>query len=304
MTWDFPCRRMKRLRVANPTDGQFQPSLVGLPADPKPGSPLVVFCHKWGATYRQFDPRLAPLAHNHGWLFLAPNYRGKNDRPVAVGSAIAQQDVITAIDEVARRFSVDLKRVSLAGLSGGGHMALLLASNFPDRFAAVTVWSPIASLVDWHRFHRQHRFFYDYARDIEAVTGGPPGASDEVDHQYNVRSPIFSIQRAASLPIDINHGIHDGHHGHTIPIDQSIHLFNALADTSQEPKVTKEQEHQLVSAGQSAIFDGKANESDSDYGVPIYLRKEAGRSRLTIFEGAHDMIPRAAFAWLRRHVDG
>ncbi len=302
MAWDFPCRRMTRLRVANPIDGKLQPSFVGLPAKPRPGSPLVVFCHKWGETYRQFDRELASLAHDAGWFFLAPNYRGPNNQPLAAGSSIAQHDIVAAIDEVIRRFQVDPAHVCLAGLSGGGHMALLVASSFPDRFAAVTVWSPIASLVDWHHFHQTHSSFYNYCRDIESVSGGPPGASQEVDRQYAIRSPINSIQNAANLAIDINHGIHDGHHGHTISIDQSIQLFNVLADSACQPTVTAEEAKLLLFAGESQNLDQCQASSDPDYGVPIYLRREAGRSRLTIFEGAHDMIPRAAFAWLRRNL--
>lgn len=186
-------------------------------------------------------------------------------------------------------------------------MALVMAGRFPDRFAAATVWSPIGNLVDWHRFHVERTLFYAYWKDIEAVTGGPPGTSPEVDQQYAERSPIHFIHAAAHLPIDINHGIHDGHQGNTIPIDQSIHLFNVIARALSCPVVTDDETRQLLLAGASDSITPVDRVDDADYGVPIYLRRQAGPARLTLFEGAHDMIVPAAYAWLKardRQVTG
>jgi dipeptidyl aminopeptidase/acylaminoacyl peptidase len=303
MFWDAPCRRLKKLRVRNPLDGQWQPNLVGLPTGSTVGRPVVVFCHKWGETYRQFDPELADRAQQAGWLFLAPHYRGKNDRPESGGSELALQDVISAIDAVVARFAGDPTRVALVGLSGGGHMALLLAARFPQRFVSVSVWSAIGRLADWHRFHRHRRSFYPYWKDIESITGGPPGASSEVDEQYRRRSPTEQIEQAGQLPIDINHGLRDGHGGHTISIEQSIDVFNALARHAHATGVSPQEREYLLSAGASGRIDPLDAVSDPQYPTTIYLRRQAGRARLTIFEGAHDIIPSAAIDWVGRSLN-
>jgi hypothetical protein len=41
---------------------------------------------------------------------------------------------------------------------------------------------------------------------------------------------------------------------------------------------------------------------DESYGRGIHLRRMAGRSRVTIFEGGHEGIPEAAVAWLALHA--
>ena len=41
---------------------------------------------------------------------------------------------------------------------------------------------------------------------------------------------------------------------------------------------------------------------DSILGRKIYLRRMAGKSRVTIFEGGHEGIAAAAVNWLERHA--
>jgi hypothetical protein len=41
---------------------------------------------------------------------------------------------------------------------------------------------------------------------------------------------------------------------------------------------------------------------DSSWGRKIYLRRQAAKSRVTIFEGGHEGIAEAAVAWLEGHV--
>ncbi|MBY0587474.1 prolyl oligopeptidase family serine peptidase [bacterium] len=302
MLWVFPCRQMRTIRVRNPIDGRIQPSYVGLPTSPKGSSsarPMIVFFHKWSSSYREYDIGLAKVALKEGWVFLSPHYRGRNNRPDAGASAIAQQDVCVAIDECVRRFDVDPNRIHLAGLSGGGHMALVMAGRFPSLFASATVWSPIGDLADWHRFHVQQKTFYPYWKDVEAVTGGPPGSSPSVDMQYAERSPVQFFSAAERLPVDINHGIHDGHQGHTIPINQSIQLFNRMAKQTGTLEVSRDEIRYLLDAGQKRTIEPIDHVEDPSYGTRIYLRRQAGRTRLTIFEGAHDMIVSAAYAWLK-----
>ena len=42
-------------------------------------------------------------------------------------------------------------------------------------------------------------------------------------------------------------------------------------------------------------------ETDESLGREIHLRRYAGNSRLTIFEGGHEGISTAAISWLEKH---
>jgi hypothetical protein len=48
-------------------------------------------------------------------------------------------------------------------------------------------------------------------------------------HECCKRSPLTYLERARGVPIDINHGIHDGHGNNSVPISQSLRAFNELA---------------------------------------------------------------------------
>ena len=42
--------------------------------------------------------------------------------------------------------------------------------------------------------------------------------------------------------------------------------------------------------------------TDESFGRAIYLRRQAGKARVTIFEGGHEAIDRATVVWLARHA--
>jgi predicted peptidase len=47
------------------------------------------------------------------------------------------EDVITALDDVSKKYSVDQDRVTLTGLSTGGYGTYAIAAKYPERFAAI-----------------------------------------------------------------------------------------------------------------------------------------------------------------------
>jgi dipeptidyl aminopeptidase/acylaminoacyl peptidase len=304
--WKRVTRRLtlRKILVKNSLDGQRQPCYVYRPVSAGRSAPVLVAMHKWGETYRDFDGEMFELAKRAGWIFLAVNYRGPNTRAEACGSAVAQQDVIDALDLVVAELGGDRTSAFLFGLSGGGHMALLLASHFGERFRAVSVWSPISDMSAWHRFHDGRPGFYSYSGALESLTGGRPGSSPAVDAEYQARSPITHLHNVQGLPIDINHGIHDGHTIHTIPIEHSIWAYNILARQNGKAGVADDELARLMKAGASNDMTGLPVIHDAAYGTPIYFREEAGPARLTIFEGAHDSIASAAWSWFQRYSKG
>jgi len=104
---------------------------------------------------------LVKVAEQRGFIVLTPmGYRGLSQpyygspypiaRPGAAAPAAgwtvqenerAEQDVLYAIDLVAKEYNVDATRIYLHGQNPSGSGALYLASKYPDRFAAVVVSS-------------------------------------------------------------------------------------------------------------------------------------------------------------------
>ena len=67
-------------------------------------------------------------AVNRQWVFIEPNFRGVNDHSEACGSTLARQDVLDAIDWALELGIADRERIYLAGVSGGGHMTMMMAA--------------------------------------------------------------------------------------------------------------------------------------------------------------------------------
>jgi pimeloyl-ACP methyl ester carboxylesterase len=278
--------------VFSTIDGSNQPCLF-IKANAFGKRPLLVLLHTWSSTYRDFAHMLEwqEQAKARNWHCLQPNFRGPNNNPEACASLKARQDILDAVDFVVKNYSVDNTRIYLAGVSGGGHMALTMAAHAPTRWAAVTAWCPIADLAAWHAECSSAGL--KYAGDIEKSCGGPPGASPDSDNQYLFRSPIHHLARAAAVPLDINAGIHDGHSG-SVPIHHAIDAFNVIASALGETPVPKALIAQLSARNTAGI----TQQRDATYGRPIYCRAQAGASRLSIFEGVHEGIPAAASVWL------
>ena len=113
---------LSEISVTSSLDGSRQPSRTWIPkrASQRP-TPLFVFLHSWSGDYRQDNSAWLKEAVARGWIFLHPNFRGRNDTPAACGSKLARSDILDAIDWVTDKYKVDPARIYLAGSSGGGH---------------------------------------------------------------------------------------------------------------------------------------------------------------------------------------
>lgn len=284
------------LQIESTLDGALQPCLFIAARGTEP-RPLLVGLHPWSHGYDTFDDmRLwQQQARARNWHYLQPHFRGPNKQPEACASPKARQDILDAVDYVEARYPVDGQRVYLAGVSGGGHMALVMAAHAPERWAGVSAWAAITDLAVWHRECRAAG--RAYWQDIEACCGGAPGASEAVDREYAQRSPLTAIARAKELPLDIATGIHDGHTG-SVPIHHSIDAFNAIAKAHGAAPVSVAEIDRL---SQEKPLDAPQAQ-DPTFDRQIYLRRYAGPSRLTIFEGGHEMLPSAACDWLAQRA--
>lgn len=180
-------------------------------------------------------------------------------------------------------------------------MTLRMVSEAPHIFAAASAWCGITDLAAWHREHIKHGEADNYARDIVASVGGVPGSSPEVDKQIKDRSPVYHIQKATNVYLDIAHGILDGKTG-SVPFWHSIWAFNRIAQAVGAEQVSQREIDELWNDGKLADPRPQDIAADREYGDrAIYLRRYAGRCRLTIFHGGHDIVPVSAACWLERH---
>ena len=116
--------------------------------------PLLVMLHGCGQTGRDLAAvsRMNRLAARQRFLVLYPeqermaNAHGCwNWFELRNGKAEAEAaTLLAAMDLVAAKQPVDLARVSVAGLSAGASMAVLMAARYPDRFCAVAMHSGVA----------------------------------------------------------------------------------------------------------------------------------------------------------------
>lgn len=281
--------------VKSTIDGEEQPCLF-FPAKGDEPRPLVVFLHPWSNGFNTWDTsEWQAQAAKRNWHMLQPHFRGPNNNPKACASREARQDVLDAVDYVCAHYKVDPARIYVTGASGGGHMTMVMAAHAPDRWAAASAWCGISDLTAWHAESKAaNRKYY---KDIEGVVGGAPGDSPEVDQELRYRSPVLHIANAKDLPVDIATGIHDGHTG-SVPIHHTIDAFNAIAEAAGAPKVTPG-EIATLSKEQPLSTE---EEQDPSFGRHIFLRRHAGPSRVTIFEGGHEGIAEAAFVWLEQHA--
>jgi predicted peptidase len=98
--------------------------------------PLVLFLHGSGErgedinlVKRQGPPKLVEEGKEFPFILISPQH-SKNTR-------WSNDFLIALIDEVVETYRVDEDRIYVTGLSGGGHGTWYLATEYPNRFAAI-----------------------------------------------------------------------------------------------------------------------------------------------------------------------
>lgn len=289
------------IEVVSSVDGTRQPNYLILPKDFNKNNgpvPIVVSLHSWSFGFQQRYPELEDGVAQRGWIYLFPDFRGRNDKIEACASDIAKQDVIDALDWVISRYPVDKNRVYITGKSGGGFMTLAMVASYPERWSAASAWVPLSDLRAWYDFHARD----SYGEMTRQCVGGDPADDSAIGVEMDRRSPLYRLADAKNVPLDIAAGGHDGHDGAPIPVWHSLVAFNVIAEALGEPGVAAEEIDQL-SRHEPGLENPKESDRvvDPSFGRRILLRRDAGESRITIFEGAHDVIPGAALAWFDAH---
>lgn len=277
------------LTVRSSLDGSDQPVRLFMPEVRSESLAVVLHLHTWSAdlTQEMFLTELTAGCAERGWAILAPNFRGPNWTPQACASALAVQDIHDALQHLGGLLQVG--PVYVHGVSGGGHMALVLAGHAPRRWAGVSAWVPITDLERW--YGESKAAGNRYWSDLEAVCGGPP--NPVTGAEYRARSPLAKLSQAGGVPIDLNAGIRDGHEG-SVPVGHSLRAFDRLARANGQPDARFGEE--LIATLESGetpgipfFMEGRAH--------GVIVRREAGPARVTLFDGAHEGDPTAALSW-------
>ena len=258
--------------------------------------PLIVFLHSWSGGFEQGPPWI-DRAKKLGWVLVAPDFRGPNNRPEACASDLASQDILDAVAYARRDARIDASRIYLVGGSGGGHMSLVMAARAPDLWAGVSAWVPISDLAAWHAESTARK--NNYAKMIEQCCGGKPGPATESEYLH--RSPLFHLAAAKGVPLDINTGIHDGHTG-SVPVSHSLRAFNVLA--SPDKQVSAEDIDSMVREQKIPAALATETQLDPEREKATLFRRSSGNARVTVFEGGHESESGSAVLWLSRQRKG
>jgi acetyl esterase/lipase len=261
----------------------------------KKSVPLLVALHSWSGDYKQKNIHYAAWCIEKDWVMIHPNFRGPNQNPDATGSDKVIKDILSAVDYAKANANVDTQRIYLVGGSGGGHAALLMAGRAPEVWAGVSAWVPITDLRQWYRECKKAG--RGYAVAIANSCGGVPGESPAIDLEYKNRSPVTHLKNARKIPLDINAGIMDGHTG-SVPISHSLNAFNVVA--AENDRIDDEDIQYFVEKANVPPHLKKPI-TDPLYGDnPPLFRRHSGNARITIFDGGHDTVHKAALTWLSK----
>ena len=285
--------------IRSSLDGKEQRSLWLAPDYKGDGTavPLLVSLHTWSKNYKMSNPVPPRWCKAHNWAYIAPDFRGQNNKPSALGSDLAVQDIVDAVEWAKKNANINPERIYLIGGSGGGHMSLLMVGRHPEIWAGVAAFCPITDVAEWYRFHSRTGKTDRYAQMMAASCGGSP---DEKADEYTHRSPVTHLKNAKNVPVYIGTGIHDGYKG-SVPVCHAMWGFNMLAD--EKDRIPDDVIREIVETQaipDAWLFDG----SDPDYVQRIHMRTTSGNVRLTLFEGAHDILPSQGLNWLSNQRKG
>jgi dipeptidyl aminopeptidase/acylaminoacyl peptidase len=289
------------IAIVSSKDGSPQRAIFYVPPGaaataPGPKVPLVVFLHSWSTDYKTVAPALEE-SKRRGWVFAGPNFRGPNETTEACASDLAVQDILDAVEHAKKQARVDPQRIYLVGSSGGGHMALLMATRARAVWSAVSTWVPITDLAAWYEFSKATGS--QYYRMMDQCMGGSPEAPERAA-EYRRRSSLFNLNQAKGLPIAIDSGLRDGHAGAAVPLSQSLLAFNELARANGFPAKALSLKEIDIFTRESRVPSALAEEKENETGrgQAVLFRRRAGPVRLTVFDGAHSVDVPTSFRWL------
>ncbi len=234
----------------------MQPSLF-YKAETDEKRPLLVGLHTWSHDRFNQINNMLPYAEKHNFNLLLPEFRGDNLKTnpqctQACGSEFAKQDVKDAIDYIIENENIDKDNIFLLGLSGGGHMSLLMAGFCPEYFKAIGAYVPITDLEKWTKQNANYR---DH---VLACCG------DDVN-EMKKRSPLNYVDNIAKSNLKIFHGKFDS----VVPVSQSLELYDCIMSKYPDSRVFLD------------VFDG-GHEIDMEIAMYWIMSQYQGVKKITV----------------------
>ena len=207
--------KQREILVKSTLDSSMQPSIF-YKSETNEKRPLLVGLHTWSHDRFNQINNMLPYAQKHDFNLLLPEFRGSNlkTNPIctqACGSNYAKQDIKDAIDYVIANENVDSENIFLLGLSGGGHMSLLMAGFCPEYFKAIGAYVPITDLEKWTKQNK------NYCEHVLACCSDNAG-------EMKKRSPVAYVENIAKSNLKIFHGKFDP----VVPVSHSLELYEEI----------------------------------------------------------------------------
>ncbi|QNF34677.1 prolyl oligopeptidase family serine peptidase [Adhaeribacter swui] len=291
--WKKAVPEIQNIKVTSSKDKKQEPALFFNSGSDKK-KPLLVVLHSWSDEYlQQASIPFCLWAKKYDWVFIQPNYRGIFQTPEAMGSELAIQDIVDAVNYAKKNANVDASRVYVTGASGGGMGSLLAASHHPEIWAGVAAWVPVVDIYSWFKYNAKFPS-RKYRQQIIAAAGGDPTQDKKAEEETKKRSAISHLNQKIDMPIYIAHGIKDI----LVPPDHSLRAYNLLAD--EKDRLTEEQINYIVK-NKAVPKDLKSTDTESYFGSAdpkVHLVKKSANVTLVLFEGVHDLVYNPTLLWL------
>ena len=196
--------------------------MLTYPVDAYPVYPLMVLNHGGvEGIYAGLKAVAYDLSSNHGYMVLAPSYRGEDGSEGEVEIARGEvDDVMNGLKMLYETSFVSKKQVYMVGASHGALITLIAMAKDKDGMIKKGVWAyGIADIFAWWDFMKKKEMLdtFEIAREFY-----PDDPSDDMEF-FNVRNGLNYINNVKA-PLLILHGDDDW----LVPVEQAHMLKKAF----------------------------------------------------------------------------
>ncbi|NKQ24495.1 alpha/beta fold hydrolase, partial [Streptomyces galbus] len=191
--------------VLMPTDYPGDTSLPVL-LDPYggPHGPRVVAAHNAHLTSQWFADQgfAVVVADGRGTPGRSPGW----EKAVHRDFTVSLDDQVEALQDLARRYPLDLSRVAIRGWSYGGYLAALAVLRRPDVFHAGVAGAPV---TDWRLYdtHYTERYLGDPAADAAAYARSSLVTDDGLSDPAEPHRPLMIVHGLADDNVVVAHSL-------------------------------------------------------------------------------------------------
>jgi len=215
--------QVEEMRVKSSADGREVEAWIVTPPDYDPAKkyPLLLEIH--GGPFAAYGPQFAPeiqLYAAHGYIVVYSNPRGSTSYGSEFANLIQNaypgndyDDLMSVVDSVISRGSVDTANLFVTGGSGGGVLTAWIVGH-NDRFRAAVVAKPV---INWYSFVLTSDFYTLFTRYWF------PGMPWDKQDVYMQHSPITYVANVKTPTMLIT-----GEDDHRTPSSEAEQFYQAL----------------------------------------------------------------------------